>query len=134
MGNGETVECSLNSQTMPDTEDVVFNGEEKLHKFRQQVSGSKNHEFLQNSQVLQEAETFVLNYEEITEKNQGLLEASEPGEYSKNSQKKPYVQITKHEDLKEITLPLKPRQLQELQKNDIYCRDIAKKLHKDVEL
>ena len=31
-------------------------------------------------------------------------------------------------------LPLKPRQLQELQKNDTYCRDISKKLHKNVEL
>ena len=31
-------------------------------------------------------------------------------------------------------LPLKPKQLQELQKNDTYCRDIARKLHKNVEL
>ena len=36
--------------------------------------------------------------------------------------------------MKEITLPLKPRQLQELQKNDTYCREVAKKLHRDVEL
>ena len=36
--------------------------------------------------------------------------------------------------MREITLPLKPKQLQELQKNDIYCRDIAKKLHKDQQL
>ena len=44
------------------------------------------------------------------------------------------MEITENEDVKEITLPLKPKQLQELQKNDIYCRDIAKKLHKDQEL
>ena len=29
---------------------------------------------------------------------------------------------------------MKPKQLQELQKNDTYCRDVAKKLHKDKEL
>ena len=44
------------------------------------------------------------------------------------------IKITEHEDLKEIKLPLKPRQLQELQKNDTYCRDVAKKLYKDVML
>ena len=39
-----------------------------------------------------------------------------------------------HEDLREIKLPLKTKQLQQLQKNDTYCRDVAKKLHKDIEL
>ena len=29
---------------------------------------------------------------------------------------------------------MKPKQLQQLQKNDTYCRDMAKKLHKDMEL
>ena len=46
----------------------------------------------------------------------------------------PCIEITEHEDLKEITLPLKPKQLQQLQKNDTYCREVAKKLHKNVEL
>ena len=46
----------------------------------------------------------------------------------------PCIEITEHEDLREIKLPLKPKQLQELQKNDTYCRDVAKKLHKDREL
>ena len=44
------------------------------------------------------------------------------------------MEITKQEDVKEIMLLLKPKQLQELQKNDTYCRDIAQKLHKDQEL
>ena len=44
------------------------------------------------------------------------------------------VKVTEHEEVKEINLPLKPGQLHELQKNDAYCRDIAKKLHKNVEL
>ena len=46
----------------------------------------------------------------------------------------PCVEITEHEDLKEIRLPLKPKQLQQLQKNDTYCRDVAKKLNKVTEL
>ena len=46
----------------------------------------------------------------------------------------PCIKITEHEDPKEIRLPLKPKQLQQLQKNDTYCRDVAKKLHKNTEL
>ena len=44
------------------------------------------------------------------------------------------IEITKHEDLREIKLPLKQKQLHQLQMNDTYCRDVAKKLHKDMEL
>ena len=44
------------------------------------------------------------------------------------------VEITEHEDIREIKLPLKQKQLQQLQMNDTYCRDVAKKLHKDMEL
>ena len=62
------------------------------------------------------------------------MDGGEPREQSGNSQKKNCVKITEHEDVKEITLPLKPKQLQELQNNDTYCRDIAKKLDKEVEL
>ena len=43
-------------------------------------------------------------------------------------------EITEHKDLREIRLPLKPKQLQQLQKNDTYCRDVARKLHKDTKL
>ena len=46
----------------------------------------------------------------------------------------PCIKITEYENLKEIRLPLKPKQLQELQKNNTYCRDVVKKLHKDREL
>ena len=46
----------------------------------------------------------------------------------------PCIEITEHKDLREIRLPLELKQLQQLQKNDTYCRDVAKKLHKDIEL
>ena len=63
-----------------------------------------------------------------------MLDNSEVNESSQESWKDPCIRITEHEDLKEIKLPLKPRQLQQLQKNDTYCKDVAKKLHKEVEL
>ena len=65
---------------------------------------------------------------------QSLLSGSESREDSQKLRKNPCVEITEHENLKEINLPLKPNQLQQLQKNDTYCRDVAKKLHKDKEL
>ena len=66
--------------------------------------------------------------------NRRLLNASESSEFSQSSGNNTCVQVTEHKDVKEITLPLKPRQLQELQKNDMYCREVARKLHKNVEL
>ena len=44
------------------------------------------------------------------------------------------IRITEHEQVREIKLPLKPRQLAHLQRNDDYCKDVARKLEKDVEL
>ena len=63
-----------------------------------------------------------------------MLSGSECREDSQKSWMDPCVKITEHEDLREIKLPLKQKQLQQLQKNDTYCRDVAKKLHKDMEL
>ena len=42
--------------------------------------------------------------------------------------------MTEHEQVKEVKLPLKPHQLELIQRNDEYCRDVARKLEKDVEL
>ena len=63
-----------------------------------------------------------------------LLDVSESSELLQKSQRGNAFKITEHETIKEIKSPLKPRQLQEIQKNDTYCRDIAKKLQEDVEL
>ena len=89
---------------------------------------------MQNSPVPSEVATFVFKYDEKLLKKWSLLNDSESSKPSQNSQKDTCIKITEHKYLKEITLPLKPKQLQEPQKNDMYCRDIAKKLHKDVEL
>ena len=44
------------------------------------------------------------------------------------------IRVTEHEQVKEIKLPLKPHQLAYIQRNDEYCREVARKLEKDVEL
>ena len=44
------------------------------------------------------------------------------------------IHVTEHEQVKEVKLPLKPHQLELIQRNDEYCRDVARKLEKDVEL
>ena len=78
--------------------------------------------------------TFKMKFEEKPTETRTLLSGSECREDSQKSWTNPCVEITEHENLKEIRLPLKPKQLQQLQKNDTYCRDMAKKLHKDTEL
>ena len=79
-------------------------------------------------------ETFEIRFEEKPAEKPTLLSGSEFQEHSRESQMNPCIEITEHEDLREIKLPFKLKQLQELQKNDTYCRDIAKKLHKNREL
>ena len=101
----------------------------KYHLGNETVTdGSESSKSLQNSQ------SFVFNYKEKLLKKWSLLGSSEPSEASQNWWKDTCMKITEHKDVREIALPLKPKQLQDLQKNDTYCRDIAKKLHKNVEL
>ena len=99
-----------------------------------QGDGSDFGEDSQNSRIAAETKTFELSHSKKPLMNQESLNASESRELSQNSRNNTCVEVMEHEDVKEITLPLKPRQLQELQKNDMYCREVAKKLHKDVEL
>ena len=80
------------------------------------------------------AKTFEMKFDEKTTETRGLLGSSECREDSQKSQTNTCIEITEHENLKEIKLQLKPKQLQQLQKNDTYCRDVAKKLHKDTKL
>ena len=108
--------------------------ESKKEKARTHAEGSEFSKHSQNSWGSSEEETFELKYDRKPLKKQSLLDDSESSEQSHNLQKDICVKITEHKDIRKIALPLKSRQLQELQKNDMYCRDIAKKLHKDVEV
>ena len=78
--------------------------------------------------------TFEMKFDGKPTETRTLLSSIECREDSQKSWMNPCVEITEHKNLKEIKLPLKPKQLQQLQKNDTYCRDVAKKLHKDTEL
>ena len=59
-----------------------------------------------------------MKFDEKPTETRTLLSGSECREDSQKSQKNPCVKITEHKNLKEIKLPLKPKQLQQLQKND----------------
>ena len=99
-----------------------------------QAVTSKGIECSTDSRELHEVDGIMLNFKEKLSRNQTLLKSSKSSEQSRDLHSNTCMEITEHEDVREITLPLKPKQLQELQKNDAYCRDIAKKLHKDQEL
>ena len=99
-----------------------------------QDADSEFQEHSQNSWTESVVKTFEIKFEEKPREKRTLLSGSESREDSRKSQTNPCVEITEHENLKEIRLPLKPKELQQLQKNDTYCRDVAKKLHKDTEL
>ena len=132
---GEMVDCSQKSQKLP-----KINGcregvrESSKEMTRTQVEGSEFSKYSQNSQILNEVSIFELEYDEKLLRKSSLLDGNESGKHSRNSQTDFCVKVTPHQEVKKITLPLKPKQLHELQKNDTYCRDVAKKLHKNVEL
>ena len=96
-----------------------------------------NSEFPEHSQYSQTepaVRTFEMKFDEKPTETRTLLSGSKCREDSQKLRMCPCIEITEHENLKEIRLPMKPKQLQQLQKNDTYCRDMAKKLHKDTEL
>ena len=99
-----------------------------------QDADSEFSEHSPNSRTESAVKTFKIKFDKKPTEKRTLLSGSESREDSQKSRTNPCVKITKHENLKEIRLPLKPKQLQQLQKNDTYCRDVAKKLHKDTEL
>ena len=133
--NSEDEEHSLKSRKQWMVNNIESTQKLKTsHEQQSQVSDSEFGEDSQNSRISTDVGTFELNYSEKLLKNRKLHDASESSKSSQNSHKGACVQITKHEEVKEITLLLKPRQLQELQKNDMYYREVTKKLHRNVEL
>ena len=113
-------------------EGVIRNDDTDEKKMQDANSEFQKHS--QNSQMEAAVEIFEIKFKEKPVEKQTLLSGSEFREHSQESWTNPCVKITEHEDLREIRLPLKLKQLQELQKNDTYCRDVVKKLHKDREL
>ena len=105
-----------------------------IEEKKAQGSYSEFSEHFQNSWTESAVKTFEIKLEEKPKEKRTLLSGSECREDSQKSRVSQCVEITEHEDLREIKLPLKQKQLQQLQMNDEYCRDVAKKLHKDMEL
>ena len=133
--SSEAEEDSRKLQRLSRGQNVLIQYRQKTQVKRQQcMVNSESSEFSLNSWTSTEVKTFDLKYKEKPCKHRDLFSHSKSNEKSQDSQSDACVQMTEHKDVKEVNLPLKPRQLQELQKNDTYCRDIAKKLHKNVEL
>ena len=100
----------------------------------EQDTDSEFSEHSHNSRTKAAVKGFKMKFDEKTTESRALLGGSECQEDSQKSRTNICIEITEHENLKEIKLPLKPKQLQQLQKNDTYCRDMVKKLHKNMEL
>ena len=125
----EDSECSQKSQKPLGKQEVMKNADTDT-----QYTNSELQEHSQNSRMEGAVETFEIKFEEKPAEKRNLLSGSEFQEHSRESRMNRCIEITEHKDLREIKLPLKLKQLQELQKNDTYCREVAKQLHKDREL
>ena len=132
--NSKSSEQSQKLWGSAEKRDVVLRGNQKSEQKQTHEKDSQFGEYSQDSWTLAKLRTFKMKYEEKTWKRINLRDSSESSEESWKSQGDVCIQVTEHEDVREINLPLKHKQLQELQKNDTYCRNIAKKLHKDMEL
>ena len=112
MGKGsEGAEHSLNSRKQR----IVDVLETSKSHYRQQPQGdsSDSGEDSLNSRILTETRALEFSYSEKPLMKQKLLNASESSESSQDSRNNACIEVTEHEDVKEITLPLRPRQLQE---------------------
>ena len=138
--NTEVIELTDNSEYQNDLQESR-KSQEKPGENEISIEEKKTQDFYsefpehpQNSWMESAVKTFEMKFDEKPTETRALLGGSECREDSQKSWTNTCVKITEHENLKEIKLPLKPKQLQQLQKNDTYCRDVAKKLHKDMEL
>ena len=130
--SSEDSKCLQKLRKLLEKQRVIRNN--NTDKKKMQDTNSEFQEHSQNLRMEAVVEIFEIKFEEKPVEKRTLLSGSKFREHSRESRTNPCVEITEHEDLKEIRLPLKPKQLQQLQKNDTYCRDVAKKLHKDREL
>ena len=138
--SAEVIELTDNSEYQNDSQEsrriLEKPGEKKfsIEEKKTQDFYSEFPEHSQNSWTESAVKTFEMKFDEKPTKERTLLSNSKCREGSQKLRMDPCIEIIEHEDLREIKLPLKPKQLQQLQKNDTYCRDMAKKLHKDMEL
>ena len=136
----EVIELNDNSELLNDSQESRKSlekpgvKENSTDEKNTQDADSEFQEHSQNSWTESAVKTFEIKFEEKPMEKRTLLSGSKFQEDSRKLRTNPCIEITEHENLKEIRLPLKPKELQQLQKNVTYCRDVAKKLHKDTEL
>ena len=136
----DVVELLDNSEYQKDSQELQkslekpVESEISIEENKAQDSYSEFSEHSQNSQTESALKTLEIKFEEKPTERRTLLSGSKCREDSQKWQVSQCVEITEHEDLREIKLPLKQKQLYQLQMNDTYCREVAKKLHKDMEL
>ena len=136
----EVIELTDNSEYQNDSQESRKSQEKpgeneiSVEEKKAQDFYSEFPEHSQNSRTESAVKTFEMKFDEKPTEARALLGGSECREDSQKSRMNTCVEITEHKNIKQIKLPLKPKQLQQLQKNDTYCRDVAKKLHKDKEL
>ena len=136
----EVIELTDNSEYQNDSQESRKSQEKpgeneiSIEEKKMQDFNSEFPEHSQNSRTESAVKIFEMKFDEEAMETRTLFGDSECPEDSRKSRRNTCVEITEHENLKEIRLPLKPKQLQQLQKNDTYCRDVVKKLHKDKEL
>ena len=93
-----------------------------------QDAESEFQEHSQNSWMESAVKTFEIKFEEKPTEKRNLLSGSEFREDSRKLWMNPCIEIMEHEDLREVRLPLKPKQLQELQKNDTYWQGCSEEV------
>ena len=103
--------CSQKSCKPLEKQGVIKNGTDEK---KTQDANSEFQEHSQTSRMETAVETFEIKFEEKPVEKRNLLSGSEFREHSRESQTNPCVKITEHEDLREIRLPLKLKQLQQL--------------------
>ena len=113
----ETIELMDNSEYQNDSQESRKSQEkpgEKEISIEEKKTKDFNSEFpehSQNSRTESAVKTFEIKFEEKPMETRTLLSGSECREDSQKSRTNTCVEITEHENLKEIKLPLKPKQI-----------------------
>ena len=121
----EVIELTDNSEYQNDSQES-WKSQEKPGKNEISIEEKKTQDFnsefpehSQNSQKESAVKIFEMQFDEKPRETRTPLSGSEYREDSRKSRMSQCIKITEHENLMEIRLPLKPKQLQ---KNDTYCK------------
>ena len=130
----EVIELTDNSEYQNDSQESrnimekPGENENSIERKKTQDFNSEFPEHSRNSRTESAVKTFEIKFEEKPTETRTLLSGSECQEDSQKSRTSQCIEITEHKNLKEIKLPLKPKQLQQLQKNDTVLQRCGKEV------